>query len=1185
MKKNKKDFFPILTKIVESYKNHHKEIINHKEYKKIQKEFTEGLDFLGKVIKEKKELVNEIQDKIFKMILLSLSMYYSLNFIENSLESFEIIFSDYYFDDDIINNNMINLTQTILELYGHYKNNMKVISQGINLIKVIVDNHSVELKNESLYNVVLFLTSIILYININNTNNRVSEVQTKKISQIILNKCIEKIIAQNNSNNNKNVNENSNNEDNLKFFTRYQLNNNLYENFLNQIMKYMVDNCIEEVVLNDNKIAYNNKNEKGIDKGKYKWCFNCRNEANYFSEYLNLPICSKRCENIIAYTEKLLSFNNIYYHENNVLDDYINTIKLITYNGFYYLKQFLFINNDDPKDFIALENYLSFLTEIVIKLLSQEIILKDKENKYIIKLIKEYVFPFLIEEAYFNKTTYNLDGIKNNMKLFELLIHRLDGWYIKQLKNEIYIFTDKIIVPYFNKNNYIDDFINNNTNRILKYMNIKSYLIDLFSSDLKYFLFELYNNYNNDFYYDNIFMTILENITNAIYDCYEEKEFNELDEYRESRFKLRNSCFYFISKILEQLNDFLKEKTDKNNKNDKENNDNIENIEEKNEYLNLKNILNEAIDTFIIKHSSSTINFFTKKEILPEIKDFINYKDIFIKNNINLRTNEIIKCLIPNKVKRFKYNYKYFPKLFKSQKEIKSIFDDFFSQNFDLSLNYDDFTASILAFFIKFKFEKIMNTNKLAISNFFSSFSPFNIKVLYYYINNLNLKNYSILEALHYVFNFLPFVNSIPVIDKVINIFVTKFISDNFIIEDENMNIIVTEYFTKLCNMIKEISISILEDNDVQKQINNKKLKTINEYITSLNKDFKYYKSHEKLEIMNYSYVYDMYNQALTNPINFYAYPNKTSLIDSDIIIKSNNNLYGIFPTNLYELYLMNKLNDESKYLTKDDMNIDDLKNIISCSWSFFFGIFSKFVSYYSSVDYISPGIEKILIIGRICETLNMYIISDAFFNSIINLTGLNDFSNEKINAKNIVVLKMLINYIENNGQYIYSCWYPILNILSHINIYKRCTGHLVIGLNKNRNLNLSGFLQNFVNNTNQLSAITIDSIDKIYLKTKEFNFEVLKRFIAELIKVSEEEIQLFNTEKNKKNKERFFSFDKLVCVIDINKERLKKEERTEIYTLVNDFFVKLISNNPLDDILLNKVKENFKIIDKDIKE
>ena len=213
-----------------------------------------------------------------------------------------------------------------------------------------------------------------------------------------------------------------------------------------------------------------------------------------------------------------------------------------------------------------------------------------------------------------------------------------------------------------------------------------------------------------------------------------------------------------------------------------------------------------------------------------------------------------------------------------------------------------------------------------------------------------------------------------------------------------------------------------------------------------------------------------------------------------------------------------------------------------------------------------------------------MSIISDAFFNSILNLTGLNDFSNEKLNAKNIVVLKMLINYIENNGQYIYSSWYPILNILSHINIYKRCTGHLVVGLNKNRNLDLSGFVQNFVNNTNQLSAITIDSIDKIYLKTKEFNFDVLKRFIIELIKISEEEIQLFNTEKNKKNKERFFSFDKLVCVIDINKERLKNEEGSEIYTLVNDFFVKLISNNPLDDILLNKVKENVKIIDKDIK-
>ena len=383
--------------------------------------------------------------------------------------------------------------------------------------------------------------------------------------------------------------------------------------------------------------------------------------------------------------------------------------------------------------------------------------------------------------------------------------------------------------------------------------------------------------------------------------------------------------------------------------------------------------------------------------------------------------------------------------------------------------------------------------------------------------------------------------------------------------------------------MIKEISISILEDSDVQKQINNKKLKTINEYITSLNKDFKYYKSHEKLEIMNYSYVYDMYNQALTNPINFSAYPNNTSLIDSNIIIKSNNNLYGMFPTNLYELYLMNKLNDNKDnnlYQTKNKMNIDDLKNIISYTWSFFFGIFSKYLSYYNSLDYIKSAIEKLLVLVKICEILKLNIITDAFYNSIINMTGINDFSNEKINEKNALVIKILINYVENNAQYIYSCWYIILHILSHINIYKKCKGHVIKSLNKNKNYEQNEFVENYVNNANQIGSIYVE---KIYEKTKDFNLDVLKQFITELIKVAEEEIKFFDVENNKKNKERFFSFNKLIYVIDINKDKLKNETGSEIYKIINDFFVKLISNYPLDDVLLNKIKESFKIVDKDI--
>ena len=51
---------------------------------------------------------------------------------------------------------------------------------------------------------------------------------------------------------------------NYKYFVRYNLNNNLYSNYINNLSKYYIDNILDKINKNDN-----NKNEKGIDKGKY----------------------------------------------------------------------------------------------------------------------------------------------------------------------------------------------------------------------------------------------------------------------------------------------------------------------------------------------------------------------------------------------------------------------------------------------------------------------------------------------------------------------------------------------------------------------------------------------------------------------------------------------------------------------------------------------------------------------------------------------------------------------------------------------------------------------------------------------------------------------------------------------------------------------------------------------------
>ena len=276
----------------------------------------------------------------------------------------------------------------------------------------------------------------------------------------------------------------------------------------------------------------------------------------------------------------------------------------------------------------------------------------------------------------------------------------------------------------------------------------------------------------------------------------------------------------------------------------------------------------------------------------------------------------------------------------------------------------------------------------------------------------------------------------------------------------------------------------------------------------------------------------------------------------------------------------MNNISNDNLYILKNNMNKDNIINIINRSWEYFLGIFSKHIAYHNNEKHINKGIENILKIGKVSGMLKLYSISDIFLNSIINMTGLSESLYKQLDAKNILTLKALIQFIQNNGKYIYSSWYSILSILSRINQLKKCNAEIMYSLLKIKKFDVDKFTNIYVDNANMAELIYIEPIFNI---TKEFNSEILKQFILDLIKVVEDELELFNNADSKKNKERFFSFNKLIYVIDDNIHRWKNKENKEdieIYEIVKKFFVKLITDNPLEDILLNKVKDSFKKFD-----
>jgi hypothetical protein len=328
---------------------------------------------------------------------------------------------------------------------------------------------------------------------------------------------------------------------------------------------------------------------------------------------------------------------------------------------------------------------------------------------------------------------------------------------------------------------------------------------------------------------------------------------------------------------------------------------------------------------------------------------------------------------------------------------------------------------------------------------------------------------------------------------------------------------------------------------------------------------------------MDNSYIYEIYNLSLANPINFFKYPNSNSLVDSNGNIKSSNDLYGKFPSSLFTKDIINSINKNNTYIIEKNMNKESLKNIINCSWGFFIGIFSKQISYYNDEDHVKKGLENLLNVAKVCGMMKNYTISDAYLKSVLNLTGLCDSAYNKLNFKNISAIKTLVEFVHDNGKYIYSSWNSIFSALSRLNQIKNCSSEVIYNIIKAKGLNKKHFVEHYTYNKTQVELI---DPEPIYTITKELNVVLLKQFVLDLIKVSEEEIDFFKNGSNRKNKERFFTYNKLVYVIDVNSER-KNDESLEIQEDVKKFFVKLITENPLDDVLLNKVKESFKMIEK----
>ena len=196
MKKEKNDFIAFLHRNLKDYKKYQNEIIKVKSEDKIQfqREFLEALNNYDNYMKKNdKQIINENKEKILKFIIMGLLAEKANKTVETTLDSIELIATNNYYKKEIIEKYINIITNNFFDIYNNYKANVPIIVKATNLIKVMLESESFDLKNGSLYDVLSFL--LLNIIQLDNSDNRTSTYQIRKAAKSVLDKYIDLLIT------------------------------------------------------------------------------------------------------------------------------------------------------------------------------------------------------------------------------------------------------------------------------------------------------------------------------------------------------------------------------------------------------------------------------------------------------------------------------------------------------------------------------------------------------------------------------------------------------------------------------------------------------------------------------------------------------------------------------------------------------------------------------------------------------------------------------------------------------------------------------------------------------------------------------------------------------------------------------------------------------------------------------
>lgn len=1080
-----------------------------------------------------------------------------------------------YFDDNVI----FNISDNEIKI-----NEYNIIKLIDNYIKINDDNNFVDIDN---YSIMYDNDNIIAVQFIYNDLNYFVCLNENKDSLIIKHYNPNRIYNVLYPNNNYNENITINNLSNKYFkpidYLYFIYNNkNNYELFNNYLIDYVKsynedDNAINKITTQQTiREIYNNYNNKyfyDIKQLEFNYdCNNYNNISNDYNTYTNL--------NDLLY----ITFNTIIENTFNMENGYINKDDILDLINNYMFDKSLY-------DFIDFEinSYKHFYDKINIDYIIDEINYKDdfidfifyKDNDYII--IDNNNLKFKEEDIFFDIILSNLNEYLNeeinnttNQDNYEYLINCKTDINNKDNLNDLFDYIDKLYPDNNNENNDVEDFYKKNNQLKLKLIVLKC-ILELMkvyiNNDNHRIIKTLDYLYNNSEYYKENIVNIYEQFTRILYYNYQNTNYY--------LFNYINFTKYYITKYISELN---------------------------------KNILNELLELVNENMTEEDINYINDcLNVNKKILNITNFNNI--KNNIidNLFINEInedkyIYDLMNNIIineeilydKYKKNNIKIFNiECYEINNKVSEIMsEEYFNVFKDTILNDDD--DNIISIFDKIKqIFSVLNPGENNIElllNYIYSYINSQDKYEYFitlisYLfdiyNKDDLKNWNLI--IKYLISFINDENKISKYNynediNEINSYVNIF---DKVLEKENGNYIHSNQYA-LCNTLSNENeiyngqLSYYNDYLINKnndEINFIKPKDYSNYNLSLNNQYykdlinRYLLDENKIKLVDGSY--SLYNYFNFYEINEYMNYNESNIrhlnqianneIKTLELIPSVNNEVLNYYYNIDTYFVMPVL------ILTDEYNNEELKKIGIKLYVFYLTIFDDFNKSTLSTSFNIVCNNKFYTFNYQLDNETKSLIDcnvSSYENYKFVYYDLNkDIINNNVDNDKIAFVKSFENYTllkDNNNEYFFRC-----------------------SLNNDNEINFNYDIHN-KNNYSPFKVLNNDEF-KYYV-----DFIVLKQFDNENNTINM--IQLYDDDNtNELSKEKLNILNEIVFVYD-NKlyyynqsikqnglylQKLSYENNNIIN--INNYDMKLLKNNILNDIDDNNYNKLFFIFIKDI--